>query len=133
MTQQSDLDAKTIALVGGLGIIVTLVVTLIAIVSYFSVAKRVAEERSVEAAQRIHRQTEEIAEGTAISQPWLNPNLQRATQEKQLSLYAKRTITGEDGSQKTTYAIPIKQAMESVLQEAKRNVTQTSPPQEGES
>lgn len=131
MTQQSDIDTTTIALVGGLGIIVTTIVTLIAIVAYFSVAGRVAQARSDEAAQRIHRQAEEIAEGTPMSQPWLTAELQRATQEKQLSEYARRTITGEDGSERITYAIPIQQAMESVLEEAKRNVTETSRPQEG--
>ena len=118
MTQQSDLDATKIALVGGLGAIITAAVALVAIVAYFAVADRVEQSRSDEAAQRIHRQAEEIAAGSPLSQPWLNADLQRATQEAQLSQYAKRKISEEDGSERVVYAVPIEQAMEAVLNEA---------------
>jgi len=37
---------------------------------------------------------------------WLNADLQRATQEAQLAQYARRIIKQEDGSQRTTYAVP---------------------------
>lgn len=130
MTQQSDLDATKIVLVGGLGAIITAAVTLVAIVSYFAVADRVAQSRSDEAARRIHRQAEEIADGSPISQPWLNADLQRATQEAQLSQYGKRTFAEEDGSERTVYAVPIEQAMEAVLNDTRDNDSTTSHPEE---
>ncbi len=130
MTQQSDLDATKIALVGGLGAIITAAVTLVAIVSYFAVADRVAQSRSDEAARRIHRQAEEIAAGCPMSQPWLNADLQRATQEAQLSRYGRHTIAQEDGSERTVYAVPIEQAMEAVLNDTRDNNSTTSHPEE---
>ncbi len=115
MTDQSDIHATEIALIGGLGTIVIVAVTLVAIVSYFAVDARVERSRSDEAAVRIQRQAEAIAAGKPVAQPWLNASLQRATQEAQLAQYARRTITAEDGSERITYAIPIEQAMESLL------------------
>ncbi len=117
MTDQSDINAAEIALIGGVGVIVIVAVTLVAIVSYFAVDARVERSRSDEAALRLQRQAETIAAGEPVAQPWLNANLQRATQEAQLAQYARRTIAGEDGSERTTYAIPIEQAMESLLKE----------------
>jgi len=130
MTQQSDLDATKIALVGSLGAIITAALALVAIVAYFAVADRVAQSRSDEAAQRIHRQAEEIAAGTPMSQPWLNADLQRATQEAQLSQYARRTISEEDGSERVVYAVPIEQAMETVLSKARNDQAAESHPKE---
>ena len=130
MTQQSDLDATKIALVGGLGVILTTTVALVAIVAYFAVADRVAQSRSDEAARRIHRQAEEIAAGSPMSQPWLDADLQRATQEAQLAHYARRTISEEDGSERVVYAVPIEQAMEAVLREAKADHSAESHPKE---
>lgn len=130
MTQQSDLDTTKIALVGGLGAIITAVVTLVAIVAYFTVDARVAQSRSTEAARRIHRQTEEIAAGKPLSQPWLNADLQKATQQAQLAQYARRTIAQEDGSERVVYAVPIEQAMETVLSKAKDAPAAESHPKE---
>ena len=130
MTQQSDLDATKIALVGSLGAIITGVVTLVAIVAYFTVDARVAQSRSTEAARRIHRQTEEIAAGKPLSQPWLNADLQKATQQAQLAQYARRTVSQDDGSKRVVYAIPIEQAMEAVLNNAKKGHTAESHPEE---
>ena len=121
MTQHSDINAAKIALVGSLGVIVTIAVVLVAAVSYFAVADRVQRSRSDEAAVRIKREAEEIAAGNSVGQPWLNAELQRATQEAQLAGYARRVIQAEDGSERITYAVPIEQAMESVLAEAADN------------
>lgn len=118
ITEQSDVNATKIVLIGGLGVIATVVVTLVAIVSYFSVDARVEKARSNEAAARIKRETDAIAAGNPVSQPWLNADLQRATQQTQLARYERRTIAETNGSERTVYSIPIEQAMESVLKQA---------------
>jgi hypothetical protein len=118
MTEQNDISTGKIFLVGSLGVIVTVAVTLVAIISYFSVDARVARSRSNEAAVRIGRETEAIAAGHPVYQPWLDPDLQRATQQAQLNRYERREIAEENGPQRIVYSIPIEQAMESVLQEA---------------
>ena len=130
MTQQSDLDTTKIALIGGLGAILCTVVAMVAIVAYYAVATRVAQARSDEAARRIHRQAEQISAGSPMSQPWLNAELQRATQEAQLSKYARRTIAEVDGMERVVYAMPIEQAMEAVLIDAKNDYSAESHPKE---
>lgn len=130
MTQTSDIHAAKITLIGALGVIVTVAVTLAAAVSYFAGADRVERLRSDEAAVRIQRQVEQITAGKPVAQPWLNADLQRATQEAQLAQYARRTITGEDGSERIVYAVPIEQAMASVLKEATDNHVTGSHPKE---
>ncbi len=118
MTEQSDVNTVKVALVGALGAIISTAVALMAVVAFYAVSARVERSRSNEAAARIQRQVEQIAGGKRISEPWLNPDLQRATQEGQLTRYTRRTMKAEDGSERTSYAVPIEQAIESVLQDA---------------
>lgn len=118
MAEQSDINTGKVFLIGTLGVIVTVAVSLVAIVSYFAVDASVEQSRSDEAARRIYGKVEAIADGEPVAQPWLNPDLQRATQQAQLERYAVRVTTEEDGTTKTSYAVPIEQAMESVLTEA---------------
>ncbi len=118
MIERSDVNTVKVALVGALGAIISTAVALMAVVAYYAVSARVERSRSNEAAVRIQRQVEQIAGGKRISEPWLNCDLQRATQEDQLTRYTRRTMKLEDGSERTAYAVPIEQAMESVLQEA---------------
>lgn len=118
MTHHSDVNTGKVFLVGSLGVILTTAVTLVAIVAYFAVEKRVEQSRSDEAAVRTRLRVESIVAGNPVAQPWLNPDQQRATQEAQLARYAVRETTAEDGTKQTSYAIPIQQAMETVLKEA---------------
>jgi hypothetical protein len=124
MAQHSDLNTTKIALIGGLGTIVTVVVTLVAIVLYLDVADRVEQSRSDEAATRIQGDADAIAAGSPIAQPWLDADLQRATQEVQLTEYRLRTIAEDGKPDRVAYSIPIEHAMESVLQEAVGSASQ---------
>ncbi len=130
MSDRSDINAVQISLIGGLGIVVTVVLALAAAVSYFTVAARVKQSRSDEAAVRIQHEVDQIKSGTPVAEPWLNADLQHATQETQLAGYARRTIDQDDGSQRIVYAIPINQAMESVLKDLPGSHSQGAPPKE---
>lgn len=117
MTDHSDVNATKIALVGLFGGLVTIVFALFAIVLYLGMADRVRQSRSEEAAARIQRQVDKIHLGNPIAQPWLDADLQRATQEAALADYGARIIEEEDGNRQVKYSIPIGQAMEAVVQE----------------
>lgn len=130
MAERSDVNTAKVALIGSLGAIIVTAVTLTAAVSYYAVADHVERSRSDEAVLRTQRQVEQIAAGKPISQPWLNPDLQRATQEARLAQYARRIITQGDGSERTTYAVPIQHAMQSVLQDAAAGRSEMAMPKE---
>ncbi len=63
MTHHSDVNTGKVFLVGSLGVILTTAVTLVAIVAYFAVEKRVELSRSDEAAVRTRLRVESIVAG----------------------------------------------------------------------
>ncbi|MHB8899838.1 MAG: hypothetical protein ACYC6Y_13915 [Thermoguttaceae bacterium] len=130
MIERSDVNAFKVGLVGIMGAIIATVVALVAIVLYFHAAGRIERARSQEAALRICRQVQRIRSGNPVAQSWLNADFQRATQDAQLGQSARRIIKQEDGSQQTACAVPIRQAMESVLEEAAGARTEGGNPKE---